>query len=239
MSKTSAGSYRAFPRQYSLVCAVALLIFFPLFVCAQNPPSPTPSDPPVTAAPAPAADASHKPASPSKPKHVITNEDLEPHSSGSAHAKGGEFVPGESPLLSCDASCEQTARNELGYDSDNEAEWRAQVVPARRELLEDTVWRGMLSQAIQQTHYYCNFLLQQMQQTASSGNDYNSRAQRARDNNYFENMGRTLRQGIEATMNRMEQHTNEVRVLSPVRAAMMSAQAARILNRTCELPAQR
>ncbi|HET6931916.1 MAG TPA: hypothetical protein VFI45_16440, partial [Candidatus Acidoferrum sp.] len=82
-------------------------------------------------------------------------------------------------------------------------------------------------------------LLQQMQQTAPSGNDYNSRVQRARNNDYFENMGRTLRQGIETTMNRMEQHTNEVQVLSPVRAAMMSAQAARILNRTCELPAQR
>ena len=236
MRKTSAGSYRALPRQYSLVCAVALFIFSPLAVCAQNPTGPAPANPPATAAPAPAADASHKPVSPSKPKHVITNEDLEPHSSD-ANAKGGEFLPGESPLLSCDASCEQSARNELGYDSDNEAEWRAQVVPARRELLEDTVWRGMLSQAIQQTHYYCNFLLQQMQQSAPSGNDYNSRAQRARNNDYFENMGRTLRQGLEATMNRMEQHTNEVRVLSPVRAAMMSAQATRILNRTCERPA--
>jgi hypothetical protein len=187
----------------------------------------------------PPADSSQKPASPAKPKHVITNEDLEPHSPGGANTKGGEFVPGESPLFSCDDSCEQAARNELGYDSDNEAEWRTQVVPARRELLEDTSWRGMLSQAIQQSTQYCNFLLQQSQQTAPSGDDYRSRTQRARNSEYFQNMDRALRQNLQTTMNRMQEHMKEVQVLSPVRAGMMHAQATRIFERTCDSPGTR
>jgi hypothetical protein len=165
---------------------------------------------------------------------VITNEDLDSRSANGG--KDEKFIPGEGSLLTCDSSCEQAARNELGYDSDNEAEWRVQIVRARHDLVEDAAWRGLLSQAVQQTHYYCNFLLQESQQTAPSGNDYNSRAQRARNAHYFENMGRTLRQGLESLTNRMQEHIEEVRVLSPARAAMMNAQATRIMNRACELP---
>lgn len=222
----------------ALACAAALFALFPLVSKAQNSTDPPRANPaPAAASPAPVSGASQKPASPAKPKHVITNEDLEPRYA--AGAKDDKFIAGEGSLLACDSSCEQAARNELGYDSDNEAEWRVQVVRARRDLLEDTAWRGLLSQAVQQSNYYCNFLLQEAQQTAPSGNDYSSRAQRARDANYFENMGRTLRQGLESLMNRMQQRVEEVRVLSPARAAMMSAQATRILDRTCEFPGSR
>jgi hypothetical protein len=221
-----------------LACAAALFVLFPLVSSGQSSTDPPAANrAPVAASPAPATGVSQKPAAPAKPKHVITNEDLEPHSANDA--KDGKFIPGEGSLLTCDASCEQAARNELGYDSDNEAEWRVQIVRARRDLLDDTAWRGLLSQAVQQTNYYCNFLLQESQQTAPSGNDYNSRAQRARNANYFENMGRTLRQGVESLTNRMQEHIQEVRVLSPVRAAMMAAQATRILDRTCEFPGSR
>jgi len=221
-----------------LACAVALFALFPLVSEAQTSADPPPANPAQPAAsPAPATGSSRKSAAPAKPKHVITNEDLEPYSANGA--KDGKFIPGEGSLLTCDSSCEQAARNELGYDSDNEAEWRVQVVRARRDLLEDTDWRGQLSQAVQQTNSYCNFLLQESQQTAPSGNDYNSRAQRARNAAYFENMGRTLRQGLDSLMNRMQQHIQEVRVLSPARAAMMTAQATRILDRTCEFPGSR
>jgi hypothetical protein len=222
----------------TLVCVVALFALFPRISNGQTSADPPPANPaPAVASPAPATGASQKPAAPAKPKHVITNEDLEPHSANGA--KDGNFIPGEGSLLTCDSACEQAARAELGYDSDNEAEWRVQVVRARRDLLEDNAWRGLLSQAVQQTKYYCNFLLQESQQTAPSGNDYNSRAQQARNANYFENMGRTLRQGLESLTNRMQEHIQEVRVLSPARAAMMNAQATRILDRTCEFPGSR
>ncbi|HWN74995.1 MAG TPA: hypothetical protein VNO13_04575 [Candidatus Udaeobacter sp.] len=238
MAKRSEHPRRLIHHLGPFVCAAALFVLFPRVSNGQSSTDPPPANPaPVAASPAPAAGASQKSASPAKPKHVITNEDLEPHSANDV--KDGKFIPGEGSLLTCDSSCEQAARNELDYDSDNEAEWRVQIVRARRDLLEDTAWRGLLSQAVQQTNYYCNFLLQESQQTAPSGNDYNSRAQRARNANYFENMGRTLRQGLESLTNRMQEHIQEVRVLSPARAAMMTAQATRILDRTCELPGDR
>ena len=238
MAKRSDYPRRLIHQLGPLACAAALFVFFPGISNGQTSTDPPPANQaPAVASPAPATGVSQKPAAPAKPKHVITNEDLEPHSANGA--KDGQFIPGEGSLLTCDASCEQAARNELGYDSDNEAEWRVQIVRARRDLIEDTAWRGLLSQTVQQTNYYCNFLLQQSQQTAPSGNDYNSRAQRARNANYFENMGRTLRQGLESLMNRMQEHIREVRVLSPARAAMMTAQATRILDRTCELPGDR
>jgi hypothetical protein len=232
-----------YPRRFlhhvgPLGCAAALVVLFPLVSSGQGSTDPPPAKPaPAVVSPAPATGASQKPAAPAKPKHVITNEDLEPHSANGPN--DGKFIAGEGSLLTCDAACEQAARNELGYDSDNEAEWRVQIVRARRDLLDDTAWRGLLSQAVQQTKYYCNFLLQESQQTAPSGNDYNSRAQRARNANYFENMGRTLQQGLESLTNRMQEHIQEVRVLSPARAAMMTAQATRIMDRTCELPGDR
>lgn len=229
MAASYANTRRSFRRYLPLAYIGASFFLFPLASRAQNSSTPAPETPPT--------DSAKKPTAPAKPKRIITNEDLEPRSN--ANAKDGKFLPGESSLLICDASCEQAARNELGYDSDNEAEWRVQIVRARRDLIEDTAWRGLLSQAVQQTNYYCNFLLQESQQTAPSGNDYNSRAQRARNANYFESMGRTLRQGLESLTNRMQQHIQEVRVLSPARAAMMTAQTTRILNRACELPGDR
>jgi hypothetical protein len=235
MAKRFANPRRSIHHLGPLACVAALFVFFPCISNGQTSTTPPPANlaPPVAAS-APATGASQKPASPAKPKHVITNEDLEPHSASGA--KDDKFIAGEGSILTCDASCEQAARSELGYDSDNDAEWRVQIVPARRDLIEDTPWRGLLSQAAQQTNYYCNFLLQESQQTAPSGNDYNSRQQRARNANYFENMGRTLRQGLESLTNRMQEHIQEVRVLSPARAAMMNAQATRILDRTCEFP---
>jgi len=187
-----------------------------------------------------ASDSSSKSAPPAKPKHVITNEDLEPRSSDNSNSNDAKIIPGEDALLfQCNATCETQARDYLGYDSDSEAEWRLQIVKARPELAEDTVWRGMLSQAIQQANTYCNLLLQQSQTTAPSGNDYRSQVQRSKNAQYFDNMERTLRQGIQATMNRMQERINEVQVLSPVRAAMMYVQGSRIFERTCDPPGAR
>jgi len=184
----------------------------------------------------PATD-SPTPATPAKPKHVITNEDIEHRpNAGSAEEL---ILPGASPLLACDPSCEQEARASLNYDDDNEGEWRVQVAQARRELATDSNWRGMLSQGIQQTHSYCNFLYQQQQQNAPSGNNWSARQQRARNAKYFEDMDRALRQGMQNTLSRMQDRIREVEVLSPVRAAMMSVQAQRIFERDCDPPGTR
>jgi hypothetical protein len=236
-------------RAYSFSClsprrsksvSLALLVFaFPLLSMAQSTPVPDPAKPTTPApssAPAPQADSPTKPAPPAKPKHVFTNEDLEPKSSASRSQDSKLPTSDNSPLLNCEAACEQEARDASGYDTDREAEWQLQIVQARRDLAADQEWRGMLSQSIQQLNTYCNFQAQYSQQLSPTHNDYQSQMQRAKASQYFQNMDETLRRNLESTFNRMQARADEVAVLSPVRAALMTAQANRIGNRPCELP---
>lgn len=227
------------PRLWLLALVATWVLSCAQTVNAQSPGDPA-GKPPATAQAQPlGSDPASKPAAPTKPKRVITNEDLEPRSSGNANA-GGAKIPGEdSLLLQCNASCETEARNELGYDSDSEEEWRMQIVPARHELMEDSVWRGMLRQAMQQSKDYCNLLQQQSQKSAPSGNDYRSQVQRSKNAQYFENMERILRQGLETTRNRIQGRIEEVQALSAARAAMMYVQATRIFERGCDSPGTR
>jgi hypothetical protein len=195
-------------------------------------PPPTSPAPGGSAAPTPAVDAVAKPAA--KPKHVFTNDDMPSSSSGSTVGKDGEIMPGPSRLLDCDASCEHAARNYLGYDSENEGEWREQIVKARNDLASDNPWRGLLHQGIAQVKYYCNFLAQQSQKTAPSNKSYNAQVQRSQNSEYFEYTERNLRNTMEGTRNQMEQRIQEVAVLWQVRAALMYVQADRIWNQGCE-----
>ncbi len=152
----------------------------------------------------------------------------------------GKIVTGDnSPLLRCDAPCEQKAREKLGYDSDREAEWQMQIVSARASLVADDEWRQLLSQTIQQTQTYCNFLAQQSQQVSPSGNSFNAQVQRARNDKYFQDMDRTLRQSLQSLANQRNTRIQDVNALAPVRAAMMNVQASRILDRECEFPSRR
>jgi CYTH domain-containing protein len=114
-----------------------------------------------------------------------------------------------------------------------------QIVSARKELIADTEWRQLLSQAIQQTHTYCNFLAQRSQKVSPSGNSFDAQMQRARAEEYFQNMDRTLQQGLNTLTSRINSWIQQVSVLSPVRGAMMNAQASRIFQRNCEFPSPR
>ena len=200
---------------------------------------PTGQQPPQAVSGAPQTDSPPPPSStpkqtaPTKPKKVITNDDLEPNANAQPHPA----VNGDSgSYLTCEATCEQEAREEAGYDADREAEWQMQVVNARRELAADEVWRRLLLQAIDQSNRYCNFLSQQSQKVAPSGNSYGARVQRAKADQYFQNMDKTLQQGLQSLASQMTRHTNEVGELSPVRGAMMYVQGERILQRTCQFP---
>src|SRR5437879_10849180 len=82
----------------ALACAAALFVLFPLVSKAQTSTDPPPANPaPAAASPAPVSGASQKPASPAKPKRVITNDDLEPHSTKGA--KADKFTAGEGSIL--------------------------------------------------------------------------------------------------------------------------------------------
>lgn len=181
-----------------------------------------------------------KPNSTSKPKKVFTNEDLEGRPAATVPSNTRIVTGGDtSPLLNCESACEQTARAELGYDSDRDAEWQMQIVSARKDLIADREWRQLLSQAIQQGQTYCNFLAQRSQKVSPSGNSFDAQMQRARAEEYFQNMDRVLRQGLDSLINRMNTRIQEAQSLAPVRAAMMNAQASRILQRDCEFPSPR
>jgi len=207
---------------------------------AQSADTPVQTPPPQPAPQTASKEASSKPNSTSKPKKVITNEDLEGRPAATVASNTRIVTGGDtSPVLNCESACEQTARAELGYDSDRDAEWQMQIVPARKDLIADREWRQLLSQAIQQGQTYCNFLAQRSQKVSPSGNSFDAQMQRARAEEYFQNMDRVLRQGLDSLIHRMNTRMQEVQALAPVRAAMMNAQASRILQRDCEFPSPR
>jgi len=222
---------------FRVATLTALVHWFVSLSCGQISTSSAQTPAVQEATPPDQKDVTPKPNTTTKPKKVITNEDLEPHSAAGTTDK--IITRDVSSLLNCDAACEQQAREFLGYDADYEAEWRMQVVRARRDLIADSEWRGMLSQSIGQQRTYCNFLAQQSQKTAPSGNSWDAQVQRARNAKYFETMGNTLRQGLETSVNRMNNHIQEVGELSPARAAMMNVQTNRIFDRACDQPPQR
>jgi ABC-type uncharacterized transport system involved in gliding motility auxiliary subunit len=202
---------------------------------SSTPSSPVPA-PSTTPAPESAASQSDPPkqsAASSKPKHVITNEDLERKSARPSSA-GKVITSDNSPLLNCEAACEQQAREQFGYGPDRESEWQLQVVQARRDLPADSEWSVLLGQSIQQLDTYCTFVAQASQVVSPSGNDFRSRTARAKADQYFENMDRTLRQNLQSTFSRMQSHVQDVSALYPVRAALMYVQANRIIDRSCE-----
>ena len=210
-----------------------LVLVLPLCATSQ---SPTPSGSSASLS-SPAQSQGAAPAKPTasvRPKHIITNEDLEPKTHATPSTNDRVLMNDNSPLFNCEAPCEQVAREQLGYGPDQEPEWRLQIVPARRELAADADWRGLLGQSIQQLNTYCTFLAQASQQVSPSGDDWNSRVQRVKHERYFEQMDKVLRQNLDATFSRLQSRIQEVSVLSPVRAALMTAQANRITNQSCE-----
>lgn len=217
----------------------ALLLLLTVQLSAQSA-APTQSAPDQQTAQPGQKDSALKPSPPAKPKKVITNDDLKPKSTGSGQSGSPLYIStGDSgPLLECGASCEQQAREELGYGADREAEWQMQIVKARRDLASDTAWQATLRQAIEQTNRYCNLLAQRSQRVSPSGDSFNAQVQRAQAERYFQEMDRTLRQGLDSVAGGMNNRIREVNELSPVRAAMMHVEASRILDRECEYPDQ-
>lgn len=232
--------YAAFLSHFTCFALPMVLLASAVNAKPQSSTSPVPSQQnqqsaPAGAQPAP-KDSASKVATRPKPKKVLTNDDLDTHSNAGL-SSGGRILTGDSSsLLTCESVCEQQARGQLGYDSDREGEWQMQVANARRDLAADTEWRNLLSQTIQQTRTYCNFLDQQSRKTAPNNNSYDAQVQRARNQQYFENMDRSLQQGLESLANRGQNRIQEVQALSPVRAAMMTVQLSRIAERNCDLP---
>jgi len=185
-------------------------------------------DKPDTAAKSGTDDSSAQ--KPAKPRKVITNDDLD-----AAHGRGAARTGGKLNDLApigglCDDGCAHEAREQLGIGPEREGEWQMQLAAARRNLASDARWRQANFELTQAAQLYCTYATQQRKAALPTGDDWNSRVERAEREQYADNMGRTLSQKLSnatATMNRVVEETQDS---EPVRAAMMRVLASRQLN---------
>jgi hypothetical protein len=171
---------------------------------------------------------------PAKPRKVITNDDPEFQHSVRPRALG-EITPhsGREFLFGCDLDCERQAKEILQYGPDQEADWQMQLVSAHRDLSKDQAWRETLWRLIQVDYTACSFQEQQAHDLQPSGNDFNSRMQRAQREQYFKSWAESLRMDLDSASRSVNGRIQEVNALFPVRAAMMQVQASRIGNLSC------
>jgi hypothetical protein len=168
---------------------------------------------------------------PAKPHRVITNDDINAfHARENAKLGGSGKDAGIFPTGECDSDCTQLVRDELGFGPEQEGEWQFRLATARQALAVDSQWRADYQELSRVEKESCDFQYQMQAAALPTGNDWNSGVERARRQEYAENMGRTIAQGISNATTRMNQHMNDVRTLDPVRAAMMEVLESRLQN---------
>jgi hypothetical protein len=226
------------PRAVLAICLIIPLSASVVFAQSSSAP---PATVPAASSSQPASpkkpDPDKKPsaASPATSRKVITNDDPEFKHSVLPHS-AGEIAPnsGHNFLLSCDLDCERQAKELLQYGPEQEADWQMQVVSARSALAKDDAWREMLWHVIQQSELYCNFLNQQSHVILPTGTDFNSRVERARQQQSSRDMENGLRQSLGAALGLARGHIQELNDLFPVRAAMMQVQLSHLENLSCD-----
>jgi len=217
----------------------AILIFLvPLSAAAQSGPSsrnPTtaPADAPKSSDEKPTPAAGNAPAAkPAKPHKVITNEDID-----AAHAREGSKIGDNgkyaAPIFGsavCDDDCAHRAHDQLGFQPEQEGEWQMQLAAARRNLAADSAWLRAYGNASQREKMYCDFVTQEQNTILPEGNDYWARVDRAKHQQYVQDMERTLSQGVQGAANQIHQLIEGVRPIDPVRAAIMGVISYQISN---------
>jgi hypothetical protein len=173
--------------------------------------------------------ASQKPA---KARKVITNEDID-----TAHARNASKIGSDgkfaAPMFGnalCDEDCGLQARDQLGFGPEREGEWQMQLAAARRNLAADSAWQRAYWNASQKEHMYCDFVTQERNTILPEGNDYWARVDRAKHEQYVEDMGRTLSQGVQSATNQINQLIEATRPIDPVRAAIMGVISFQVFN---------
>lgn len=193
---------------------------------AANPPSqksaegasPSKSTEAVSVAPTPRA---HK---------VITNDDIE---ATHVRPRPGEPTGPVTGTGQCDEDCAQQVRDWMGYQSWQDGEWHLQIEAARIKLAADSDWQRAYSDALRRTKDYCNFQYQLEAAVLPSGNDFYARVDRAKRQQYAQNMGQILRQGMDGARLQMSRLIEATRAVEPVRAAVMQFLSNRALT-TCD-----
>ncbi len=194
-----------------------------------------PPAPAVPASPAePAAQQTVNPAKAPKKHKVFTDDDVP-----TLRAKGGlanDDDAGSAMIYgstgNCDADCEQKIKQIVGIAPEQEGEWKLQLTAARREVGEDHQWRELYWKGQQAMHNFCALQTQMENVPEPSGNDYQSRLERARQQKMFEDAERSVGQQIQNVLAEINQYIRPFSHSEPVRAAYMGVTAEHLF-RTC------
>jgi hypothetical protein len=223
----------------ALAGAFAILIFLaPHSMAAQSGPSgggspAAPADAPKSSGEKPTPPAENSaPAKPAKARKVITNEDIDVAHARDASKIGdnGKFAPPIFGSALCDDDCALQAHDQLGFQPEQEGEWQMQLAAAHRNLAADSAWLRAYGNASQKEKMYCDFVTQEQNTILPEGNDFWARVDRAKHQQYAEDMGRTLSQGVQGASNQINQLIEVVRPVDPVRAAIMGVISYQVFN---------
>lgn len=188
------------------------------------------------AAPAkqPAAQQTANPTKAPKKHKVFTDDDVP-----ALRAKGGlanDDDAGSAMIYgstgNCDADCEQKIKKIVGIAPEQEGEWKLQLTAARREVGEDQQWRELYSKGQQTMRIFCGLRVQEENAVAPSGNDYQSRLERAKQLKAFEDAEHSVGQQLQNVLSSINQYVEPFSHREPVRAAMMGVTAEKLFN-TC------
>jgi len=213
-------------------------------VAAQSTAPPAAPNPSAPATLAPAQDSGAPPANaqaakgnssgPATPKkHKVFTDDDVP----ALRAKGGianDDDAGEAMIYgtmgACDAECEQEVKEQLGVTPEQEGEWKLQMTAARREIGEDRQWREIYGKGQQAMKWVCAVRTQEETVPAPSGNDYQSRLERAKQQKMFADAEQASVRQLQNVVAGMNQYIAPFSWREPVRAVMMRDIGERLVS---------
>lgn len=130
----------------------------------------------------------------------------------------------------CDTDCEQEVKEKLGVTAAQEGEWKLQMTAARREIGEDHRWRELYGRGQQTMKNVCGLRAQIQNAPVPSGDDYQSRLERARQQKMFEDEETAMGQSMENIIAAVNQHLEQFSSREPARAVMMAVIAERLFD---------
>ena len=190
---------------------------------AAQSPAAAASDKPANRTPEKSAEPSAK-AAPARKPAVITTEDFK---SGRYSGPGGRAkdMPGVGER---DDECADEARGITDFGPEQDGDWAFALTTARRNLAQDAAWPGAIGTLTQAVKTYCTYQTQLQSTAVPSGDDYGSRAERARIEQAAADTERALAQNVNNAGSRIDQMAGRIEADEPARAAIMRVLAHRV-----------
>jgi hypothetical protein len=190
--------------------------------------------PPATPPKQPATQQSANATKAPKKRKVFTDDDVPALRSKGGLANdddaGSKMIYGSTGV--CDAGCEQEIKEKVGITPEQEGEWKLQITAARREVGEDQRWRELYWKGQQTMRSVCGLRAQEENAAVPSGDDYQSRLERAKQQKMFEDEERAVGQQVQNVLASMNQYVQQFSTREPVRAAFMGVTAEHLFD-TC------